>query len=149
MNLFNYDYKDLIDTEISFLSKEEIEQLPEKFQSRIYPVELSIYHEEKTNIPYLRYVGIARTNKGYRKITFPKLDLVISTITETKKEKTSPMFENPLQNTYTLDLNVCTTTYRENENVYYFIEPLTDAELQELAEQLQLNVIVKTLKENS
>ena len=145
MNLFNYDYKDLIDTDFSFLSKEEIEQLPETFQSRIYPVELSIYHEESTNTPYLRYVGIAKTNKGYIKITFPKLDLVISYMTQTKKDKLFPMFENSLQNTYTLDFNVCSTTYKEDENCYFFIDPLTDIELKDLAEKLQLPVILKTL----
>ena len=148
MKLFNYDYKDLISLEISAESEKEMQEF---FQSRIYPIELSIYHEESTNTPYLRYVGIAKTNKGYRKITFPKLDLVISCMTQIKKEKLFPMFKNPLQNTYTLDFNVCSTTYKEDENVYFFIEPLTDVELKDLAEKLQLPVIVKTLthsKEN-
>lgn len=81
MNLYNYDYSDMMD--VSFCDPRE----KTKMTSKVYPTKLEIKVEEETNRPYMYYEGIVNTNKGAMKVTIPKLDLVLDCISvETNEE---------------------------------------------------------------
>ena len=76
MKLYNYDYSDMMNNfSFSYDTREEI-----KITSKVYPTKLEIKVDEETNRPYMYYEGIAQTNKGAMKITFPKLDLVLDCV---------------------------------------------------------------------
>lgn len=76
MKLYNYDYSDMMSNfSFSYGTGEKI-----KITSKVYPTKLEIKLDEETNRPYMYYEGIAQTNKGAMKITFPKLDLVLDCV---------------------------------------------------------------------
>lgn len=83
MKLYNYDYSDMMNNFLfSYNTREKT-----KMTSKVYPTKLEIKVDEETNRPYMYYEGIAQTNKGAMKVTFPKLDLVLDCIfVETKAE---------------------------------------------------------------
>ena len=75
MNLYNYDYSDMMNLSFSYDEKEKI-----SFTSKVYPTNLEIKVDKETNRPYLYYEGIAQTNRGAMKVTFPRLDLVLDCV---------------------------------------------------------------------
>ena len=76
MKLYNYDYSDMMDN----LSFSYDTGKKTKMTSKVYPTKIEIKVDEETNRPYMYYEGIAQTNKGAMKVTFPKLDLVLDYI---------------------------------------------------------------------
>lgn len=78
MKLYNYDYSDMM--ELNFSYRDE----PTQPTSKVYPTKLEVKIDEKANIPYLYYEGIVQTNKGVKKITFPRLDLVLDCVQSTR-----------------------------------------------------------------
>ena len=75
MNLYNYDYSDMMNLSFGYDKNEKI-----RFTSKVYPTNLEVKVDKETNRPYLYYEGIAQTNKGAMKVTFPKLDLVLDCV---------------------------------------------------------------------
>ena len=72
---YNYDYEDLRTLSFSLNSSEKI-----SMTSRVYPTKLEVKIDENSNIPYLYYEGVVRTNKGMCKIVFPKLEMSLDCI---------------------------------------------------------------------
>ena len=75
MNLYNYDYSDMMELSFSYNENEKT-----MMTSKVYPTNLEIKVDKETNMPYLYYEGIVQTNKGAMKVTFPKLDLVLDCV---------------------------------------------------------------------
>jgi hypothetical protein len=72
MNLYNYDYSDMMNISFGYDENEKI-----RFTSKLYPTNIEVKVDKETNRPYLYYEGITQTNKGAMKVTFPRLDLVL------------------------------------------------------------------------
>ena len=72
MNLYNYDYSDMMEINFGCDTREKI-----TMTSKVYPTNLEIKIDKETNRPYMYYEGIVQTNKGAMKVTIPRLDLVL------------------------------------------------------------------------
>ena len=72
---YNYDYEDIRTLSFSFNDSEKI-----SMTSKVYPTKLEVKMDENSNIPYLYYEGVVRTNKGMCKIVFPKLEMSLDCI---------------------------------------------------------------------
>ena len=72
MNLYNYDYSDMMEINFGYDTREKI-----TMTSKVYPTNLEIKIDKETNRPYMYYEGIVQTNKGAMKVTIPRLDLVL------------------------------------------------------------------------
>lgn len=79
MKLYNYDYSDIMEMTFSYGNNKFIRPT-----SKVYPTKLEVKIDEEKNIPYLYYEGIVQTNKGAMKITFPRLDLVLDCVSNTR-----------------------------------------------------------------
>ena len=74
MEIYNYDYSDMMDISLYNPSEKTV------ITSKVYPTKLEVKIDEETNRPYMHYEGIAQTNKGAMKVIFPKLDLVLDSV---------------------------------------------------------------------
>lgn len=71
---FNFDYEDMKNLTFEFNDE------PLRITSKIYPENLEVKIDEETNTPYLRYEGVAMSNQGPVKVTFPRLDFIINSM---------------------------------------------------------------------
>lgn len=136
MQLYNYDYDDMREITMSLNSNDEMQ-----LQSNIYPTKLEIKIDEDINRPYLYYEGIVRTNKGFLKIVFPRLDLVLDTISY-EQQQNYELAYRPLwpkiQNQLIMRNYKMTTEFHNlnDENVMFYLKKLDEEEHKDVVEQL-------------
>ena len=133
MRIYNYEYDDMKELSFSIDDTENI-----KFHSQIYPTKLEVEIEKETNRPYLYYEGLVQTNKGYLKITFPKLDLVLNCIAYKKSSWDEWDYPRGLKNIPSLTEYEITTKFNNiNQNsVIFSLKHLSTEEHKDIAEQL-------------
>lgn len=136
MQLYNYDYDDMKEISISLNDNNGIQ-----LQSNIYPTKLEIKIDEEINRPYLYYEGLVRTNKGFLKIEFPRLDLVLETISY-EQDQNYELAYRPLwpkvQNKLVMRDYKMTTEFHNlnDETVMFYLKRLDDEERKDVGEQV-------------
>lgn len=135
MNLYNYDYSDMMD--ISFYNSRDKTAMT----SRVYPTKLEIKMDEETNRPYMYYEGIVNTNKGAMKVTFPKLELVLDCVSLQTTEEDERDF---LGFRYLNKINTYKMTTEFNnvgeDFILYRLQHLNNEECKDIKEYFDKNI---------
>lgn len=136
MQLYNYDYDDMREITMSLNDSDGVQ-----FQSNIYPTKLEVKVDKDINRPYLYYEGIVRTNKGFLKIEFPRLDLVLETISYEQQQNwvdTYRPWQPRILNDLTMRDYKMTTEFHNlnDENVMFWLKRLDEEEHKEVGEKL-------------
>lgn len=135
MQLYNYDYDDMRDIVMTFDQNADIE-----FTSSIYPIKLEVKIDEEVNRPYLYYEGIVQTNKGFFKITLPKLDLALRSVsydTITRFNRYDPWVSKDALSQvmgYKLVTEVTETSHKNK--ALFWLEKLSVEEYKDIAKQV-------------
>lgn len=133
MRLYNYDYDDMKNFTMALNTNEGVQ-----FLSSIYPTKLEVKVNEIENKPYLYYEGIVHTNKGIMKIIFPKLELVLDTVSYQKEqmfeERFRPWWDTMMPTIR--DYKLITEFHNTDENIMFELKILDDEERKDMAKQL-------------
>jgi hypothetical protein len=134
MQLYNYDYDDMREITMSLNDKDGIH-----CQSKIYPTKLEVKIDKDINRPYLYYEGIMRTNKGFLKIEFPRLDLVLDTISYEKQYRENmylPWYPKTISDITIKDYKMTTEFHNLNdEKVMFYLKRLDAEEHKDITDQ--------------
>ncbi len=142
MQLYNYDYDDMREINMSLNDNDGIQ-----LQSNIYPTKLEVRVDKDINRPYLYYEGIVRTNKGFLKIEFPRLDLVLETISceqQYRENMYLPWYPKTISDITMRDYKMTTEFHNLNdENVMFYLKRLDGEEHKEVVEKLWEGITIQ------
>ena len=143
MRIYNYEYDDMKDISFSLNSNEATQLL-----SNVYPTKLEVKMDEYTNRPYLYYEGIVKTNKGFLKIIFPRLDLVLDDISYERQQDYElayrPLWPKVTNQLITRAYKMTTEFHNLNdENAMFYLKKLDEEEHKEVVEKLWNGVTIQ------